>query len=117
MLYLGRAPFLHWLVCRVALLFVDLRKWRSRVDGGARQRQCRVGPLRAAARQHAAGNAGAAAVHAVGVVESAESSAAAVQTGAGCPHRGTAIDGRPRAVQPTPLAASELSISRVRTTP
>ena len=91
MLYLGRAPFLHWLVCRAALLFVDLRKWRSRVDGGARQRQCRVGPLRAAAQEHAAG--------------------------AGCPHHGMAIDGRPGAAQPMPLAASELSISRVRTTP
>jgi len=118
MLYLGRAPLLHWLICHAALLFVDLRKWRSRVEGGARQRQCRVGPLRAAARQHAAGNnTGAAAVHAVGVVESAESNAAAAQTGAGCPHHGTVIDGRPRAAQPTPLAASELSISRVRTTP
>jgi hypothetical protein len=48
MLYLGRAPFLHWLICRVALLLVDLRKWRNRDVGGSgigvRQRRAATDP-------------------------------------------------------------------------
>jgi hypothetical protein len=35
LLYLGRAPFLHWLVCEIGLMFIDLREWDT---GGAHER-------------------------------------------------------------------------------
>lgn len=99
MLYLGRAPFLHWLICRLALRLVDLRNWRSERATGTRLRQCRAAPLRDALQAHA----------------EAQAHAAARVAGAGCPL--AAVEGRPHTAQPAPLAASELSIVRVRTTP
>jgi hypothetical protein len=32
LLYVGRVPFLHWLICKLALWLVDLRSWSTRTE-------------------------------------------------------------------------------------